>query len=73
VADDDRAAGEIFDGRLKRLEGLDVEVVGRFVRGSNTLPPDFNSLAMWTRLRSPPESNPTFFCWSVPLKLNAPV
>ena len=37
---------------------------------SSRLPPLLSSLARWTRLRSPPESWPTFFCWSPPLKLN---
>jgi hypothetical protein len=36
---------------------------------SSTLPPDFSSLARCTRLRWPPESMPTFCCWSPPLKL----
>src|SRR5262245_9588547 len=37
---------------------------------SSTLPPERSSFARWTRLRSPPESWPTGFCWSPPLKLN---
>ena len=36
---------------------------------SRTLPPDLSSLARWTRFRSPPDSLPTGFCWSVPRKL----
>ena len=32
--------------------------------------PRRSSLARWTRFRSPPERTPTFFCWSVPVKLN---
>src|SRR5258708_27362697 len=39
-------------------------------RSSRRLPPDLRSLARWTRFRSPPESWPTFFSWSGPLKLN---
>ena len=39
---------------------------------SRTLAPDLSILARCTRLRSPPESWPTFFCWSGPLKLNQP-
>src|SRR6185369_16977098 len=38
---------------------------------SSTLAPDFSIFARCTRLRSPPDSWPTFFCWSAPLKLNA--
>src|SRR5258706_4393529 len=34
------------------------------------LPPCFTAMATWVRLRIPPESSLTFFCWSVPLKLN---
>src|SRR5467141_137508 len=37
---------------------------------NSTLAPDLSILARCTRLRSPPESWPTFFCWSAPLKLN---
>ena len=37
---------------------------------SSTLPPRASTLARCTRLRSPPERTPTFFCWSEPLKLN---
>ena len=37
---------------------------------SSRLPPLLSSLARWTRFRSPPESLPTFFSWSGPLKLN---
>src|SRR5205823_11748395 len=37
---------------------------------SRTLPPLRSSFARWTRLRSPPDSLPTRFCWSEPLKLN---
>jgi hypothetical protein len=36
---------------------------------SSTLPPDWSSLARWTRFLSPPDSAPTSFCWSVPRKL----
>ena len=31
MGDDDGAAGEVFDGGFKRLQGFDVEVVGGFV------------------------------------------
>src|SRR2546430_1935310 len=34
----------------------------------STLPPERRSFARWTRLRSPPERSPTFFCWSAPRK-----
>ena len=37
---------------------------------SSTLPPERRSLARCRRLRSPPESLPTFFCWSEPLKFH---
>jgi hypothetical protein len=40
-------------------------------RAAGRCRPDFSILARCTRLRSPPESCPTFFCWSAPLKLNA--
>lgn len=35
-------------------------------------PPEARVLARWTRLRSPPDNWPTFFCWSPPLKLKLP-
>src|SRR5262245_8471112 len=37
---------------------------------SSTLAPLFSIFARWTRFRSPPDSFPTGFCWSPPLKLN---
>ena len=37
---------------------------------SSRLPPLRSSFARCSRLRSPPESLATFFCWSDPLKLN---
>ena len=71
VADDDRAAGEILQPLFQRPQRIDVEIVGRFVE-QQQIAPSFSIFARWTRLRSPPESWPTFFCWSPPLKLNAP-
>src|SRR6476646_9524354 len=38
---------------------------------SSTLAPVLSILARCTRLRSPPDNEPIFFCWSPPLKLNA--
>jgi radical SAM superfamily enzyme YgiQ (UPF0313 family) len=40
---------------------------------SRTLPPAIRVLAMCRRPRSPPESWPTRFCWSPPLKLKRPM
>ena len=37
---------------------------------SSMLPPIFRVSARLSRLRSPPESTPAFFCWSGPLKPN---
>jgi hypothetical protein len=71
VADDHRAAREILQRVLQRAERLHVEVVRRLVEQEHVAP-DFSSFAMWTRLRSPPDRRPTFFCWSPPLKLKAP-
>ena len=39
---------------------------------SSTLPPSSSVLARCRRPRSPPESLPTSFCWSSPLKLKRP-
>jgi len=47
----------------------------RSLEGSSskrTLAPDIRILARCSRPRSPPESCPTTFCWSAPLKLNRP-
>ncbi len=71
MADDHRAAGEILERFLKRAKGLDIEVVGRLVEQEDVAA-SLSILAKWTRLRSPPDNCPTFFCWSEPLKLNAP-
>src|SRR6185437_9992840 len=71
VADDHGAAREILQSILERAQGFDVEIVGRLVEQQDVAP-SFSILARWTRLRSPPESWPTFFCWSGPRKLKAP-
>mmetsp|Transcript_30406 Transcript_30406/g.76079 ORF Transcript_30406/g.76079 Transcript_30406/m.76079 type:complete len:222 (-) Transcript_30406:1803-2468(-) len=47
-------------------------VTSRSLVGSSsisTLPPLASVFASWSRLRSPPDSSPTFFCWSPDLKL----
>ena len=67
VADDHGAAGE---GQQRVLEARNVSTSRSLVGSSSrrTLPPLRSTLASSTRLRSPPESWPTFFCWSLPLK-----
>jgi hypothetical protein len=55
VADDHRAAGEILERLFERAEvSTSRSLVGSSSR--RTLPPSFSILAMWTRLRSPPDS-----------------
>ena len=61
MAYDHGAAGEILKRRLK----LDSVSTSRSFVGSSSrirFPPSFSILARCTRLRSPPESWPTFFC-----------
>ena len=55
---------------LERAQRVDVEVVGGLVEQQHVAARACSTLARCTRLRSPPESTPTFFCWSEPLKLN---
>ena len=69
VADDDGATGKVEQRLFEGTQRVDVEVVGGLVE-QQQVGPLRSSLAMWTRLRSPPESWPTSFCWSRPLKLN---
>ena len=70
VADDHGAAGEILQRLFQRRRvSTSRSLVGS--SSSSTLPPSLSILARCTRLRSPPDSRPTFFCWSAPLKLNA--
>src|SRR5579883_2783957 len=70
VADDDGAAGEVLEASSRaRRVSTSRSLVGSSSR--RTLAPDLSILARCTRLRSPPESVPTFFCWSAPLKLKA--
>ena len=69
VADDDGAAGEVFQRFFERAQGVDVQVVGGLVQQQDVGACVLSVLARWTRLRSPPESTPTFFCWSAPRKL----
>jgi hypothetical protein len=68
VADDHGAAGEVLQRLFQGAHGVDVQVVGRLVEQQD-VGPSLSILARCTRLRSPPESVPTFFCWSVPEKL----
>jgi hypothetical protein len=70
VADDDGAAGEVDEGVLEGAQGLDVEVVGGLVEEEDVAA-GAEELRGWTRFLSPPERRPTFFCWSLPLKLKA--
>ena len=60
---------EILQRLFQRPQRIDVEVIGRFVE-QQQVGARASILARCTRLRSPPESVPTFFCWSAPLKLN---
>jgi hypothetical protein len=69
MADDDRTAAEIFQGLPPSARRV---FTSRSLVGSSnksTLAPDFSIRARWTRLRSPPDRTPTFFCWSDPAKL----
>lgn len=68
VTDDYRATGKAFETFFECAEGVDVNVVGRFVEKENvTLL--FQAMARCKRLRSPPERTPHFFSWSEPEKL----
>src|SRR5437867_2193534 len=69
VADDNDAAGE---SRIASSRARSVSTSRSFVGSSrsSTFPPDRRSFPRWTRLRSPPERSPTFFCWSAPRKLS---
>ena len=69
VADDHGATGERQECVLEGPQRVDVEVVGRLVEQEDVAAAA-STLARSTRLRSPPESWPTFFCWSLPLKPN---
>ena len=72
VGDDHRAAREASSASSSaRSVSTSRSLVGS--SSSRTLPPVRSSLARCRRLRSPPESLPTSFCWSEPLKLNADV
>ena len=68
--DDHCAASEILKRFFERPQRVDIEIVGRLVEKKN-IRAGFQHFGQMTRLRSPPESRPTFFCWSEPLKLNA--
>jgi diguanylate cyclase (GGDEF)-like protein len=63
VADDHGAAGEVLQGLFQGAHGVHVQVVGRLVQQQH-VGPSLSIRARCTRLRSPPESMPTFFCWS---------
>src|SRR5688572_1281569 len=68
VADDDGAAGEVFAPFSRaRMVFTSRSLVGSSSR--RTLAPIFSMRARWTRLRSPPERTPSFFCWSAPVKV----
>ena len=66
VADDDDATAKSSRASSSARR---VSTSRSFVGSSrrSTLPPLLRTLASCTRLRSPPESWPTFFCWSLPL------
>ena len=72
VADDHGAAGEVLDRFFERAQASRRRDRWSARRAAARCRRVLSILAMWTRLRSPPESLPTFFCWSGPLKLNAP-
>jgi hypothetical protein len=59
VADDDGAAGEVEQGLLERAQRVHVEVVRGLVE-EEQVAAGLRSLARCTRLRSPPDSTPTF-------------
>ena len=61
MADDHGAAGEILQRLFKGPQGVDVEIVGRLVE-QDKVGAGGSILARWTRLRSPPDKEPTFFC-----------
>ena len=69
MGDDHRAAGEAQQRLLERAQRVDVEVVGRLVEQQHVAAACAAAWPGAARLRSPPESLPTFFCWSEPLKL----
>ena len=71
VRDDDRATREILERRFEGAKRFGIEIVGRLVE-KEKVAAFFRSFAKCTRLRSPPDNSPTFFCWSAPLKLNQP-
>ena len=48
MADDDSAAGEVFEGLFQGPQGVDIEVIGRFIKQDN----------IGTRLQHPGEMNP---------------
>ena len=70
VGDDDGAAGEVFDGGFKRLQGFDVEVVGGFVEEEDVAvaAQEFGEVDAVAFAAG----EEAFSCWSVPLKLNDP-
>jgi len=70
VGDDDGAAGIVEERLFKRAQRVDVKIVVGSSRRSR-LAPSFSIFARWTRLRSPPDNCPTFFCWSEPRKLKS--
>ncbi len=70
MADDHGAAGVILQRFFERAQGFHVEIVVWLVEQQD-IRALLQDLARCTRLRSPPESMPTFFCWSPPLKLKA--
>jgi hypothetical protein len=59
---------KFFQRFFQRAQGVHVQVVGRFVEQDH-VGAFLSILARWTRLRSPPESTPTFFCWSPPVEV----
>ena len=70
MADDHGAAGEVLQRFFQRPQRVDVQIVGRLVEQQDVgaflehASPDARGCARRRR------ASPTFFCWSVPAKLN---
>ena len=62
-SDQQKIVGQLSGGERNRVQ------LAKVLRaGGNALPPARRTFANCTRLRSPPDSCPTIFCWSLPLK-----
>ena len=69
VADDHSTAREVFEPVLQGSKRVDVEIVGGLIQKKH-IRSLFEHAGQMDPVPLPPESIPTFFCWSVPKKLN---